>query len=491
MAIDQRIHNLINPNYKSFDFPEDLVRLRRCVNYSKSGLKVQFPVTTKLFNLGHAFNRYNSNGSEELIVSEGINSLNDEDFEDNTALKRLTLPSTLRDLNGGCFRNCVNLEEIIINNGLKRINSDCFDIYYSQLYDQDKLTYIELPSSIEYIYPYAFSHRNKLEVIRIHKRINSVSGAPWGAVNASIIWDCGTVNINITEGSTLFIDNQQVNTNPYYVDEGIHTWKCYNKDYPMKSGSFEIAIDEIYNLNVDMTDGVGYTVTCKSTQEFEDEIVEYKYDNYILINKSIVVAPNTTLTVKLKKAGYKTITNNITITEDTNLVYEMEEAVSEIIHYTYPFDMSYDNASLNNFIDNYNFRLNGQYIESYTASYHVNSGYSYGYIKFKTPDYDSVLKVKCYTSSESKYDFGAVYYGTSQYQATNYQIRNAVTDGNGNWLYRSLSNNPTATTPIEYSTALTPNTEYYLQFYYAKDESVNNEADKFYISDIEFEAAPM
>lgn len=51
----------------------------------------------------------------------------------------------------------------------------------------NKLTEVEIPDTIESIGNYAFSS-STLTTIKIHKPSNSISGAPWGATKANVIW---------------------------------------------------------------------------------------------------------------------------------------------------------------------------------------------------------------------------------------------------------------------------------------------------------------
>ena len=50
------------------------------------------------------------------------------------------------------------------------------------------LTTITIPSTVTSIGYNAFSYCDKLTLITINKAPNSISGAPWGALYASVIW---------------------------------------------------------------------------------------------------------------------------------------------------------------------------------------------------------------------------------------------------------------------------------------------------------------
>lgn len=116
-----------------------------------------------------------------------------------------------------------------------------------------------------------------------------------------------------------------------------------------------------------------------------------------------------------------------------------------------------------------------------TNLFNVNSGKSYGYIKFHTPDTDDTeqltVSVTCIAYAES----------SCHAVMSNYRF----TDGSGKTddihcyvIYSSYSNN--SSTYNTYAYTLQPNTEYYLQFAYTKDGSVNSNWDRLSITNIKF-----
>lgn len=150
------------------------------------------------------------------------------------------------------------------------------------------------------------------------------------------------------------------------------------------------------------------------------------------------------------------------------------------LSYPFEFDSIIDTSKLidgNNFIVNSN--LNA--ITNGPKSYHVNSGSSYGYFKIHTPNKSTTFSVTAYVSSESNYDFGGCYVGTQIYNANRDAITSSVTDGHGKWVF--MNSNSSEST---YTTTLEANTDYYIQFYYTKDNSGNSGEDRVIIKNIKF-----
>jgi hypothetical protein len=65
-------------------------------------------------------------GLKELIVSEGITTINGSAFNGNTSLVKVTLPSTLTSLGSSAFRGCTSLTDVNIPNSLTSISSSTF-----------------------------------------------------------------------------------------------------------------------------------------------------------------------------------------------------------------------------------------------------------------------------------------------------------------------------------------------------------------------------
>lgn len=93
----------------------------------------------------------------ENVLPEGITEFRDGSFHSCTSLQEIRLPSTLTKI-GGAFDGCTSL------------------------------TSIEIPAAVETIDAQAFTRCTALETITVHKAEGSITGAPWGAPNATVVW---------------------------------------------------------------------------------------------------------------------------------------------------------------------------------------------------------------------------------------------------------------------------------------------------------------
>lgn len=188
------------------------------------------------------------------------------------------------------------------------------------------------------------------------------------------------------------------------------------------------------------------------------------------------------VTVKVTCAEYKTYTNTFIIEEDTVLDIELQSSIITIVYpgSTLPSTVSTSGIGSSSSSAFYN---TGTNLYSNSGSYNVNNGSSYGYIKFTTPNRSTTLSVQAYTSSESNYDFGAVYVGTKSYRPTRSQIKSGTTDGYGSYLVRTSGKSSSYS---NYSVTLNANTTYYINLMYAKDSSGHTGNDRFYIRNITF-----
>lgn len=96
--------------------------------------------------------------------------------------EEIELPNTLTIIGETAFSNCYNLKSISIPASVTTIGSGAF-------INCTSLTTVEIPASVTSLEENTFSNDDNIETITIHKVQDSISGAPWGAANATIIWD--------------------------------------------------------------------------------------------------------------------------------------------------------------------------------------------------------------------------------------------------------------------------------------------------------------
>ena len=121
-------------------------------------------------------------GLTSLTLPNTITSLGSSVFSGCSGLTSLTLPNTITSLGNYCFQNCSGLTSLTLSTGLTSLPAAAFNLCRA-------LTTITIPSNILTINARAFSNCAKLEEIIINKVEGSIAGAPWGATNATIIWN--------------------------------------------------------------------------------------------------------------------------------------------------------------------------------------------------------------------------------------------------------------------------------------------------------------
>ena len=105
-------------------------------------------------------------------------------FEYSEYIEEVVLTDGVTEINGGAFINCVSLNKITIPNTVTKIGNLAFEGCAS-------LREITIPSSVTEIPSGAgrvFKDCANLTKIIINKPENSITGAPWGATNATVIW---------------------------------------------------------------------------------------------------------------------------------------------------------------------------------------------------------------------------------------------------------------------------------------------------------------
>ena len=288
--------------------------------------------------------------------------------------------------------------------------------------------------------------------------------------------------------SEIYVNNKKYNSNSFYCEfEGEQLLEIYSPNYLFISQ--EINIPKNTSISVDVGQNRNNAAKVTIIPSISEANITYKYGtmtNYGIVNDdgTFYAPKNTDIEYIVKLTGYKTVSNIINISEDTVINITLEIAHYEEINITTPFTDSTE--YLTNLVDDNNFEISGDYIQSGSSSYHKYNGTSYGYIQFITPDeayIDSPIEVECYVSSENNYDYAAVYIGTQVYEPSRTQIKNKTTDGNGEFIFAASGNGSLNT--YTYSNLL-PNTTYYLSFAYAKDSSGNSNSDRFFIKSIRF-----
>lgn len=127
---------------------------------------------------------------ETVIMNCAVTTLRDNVFENCHALKNVVLPTTLEVITHKVFASCESLESIIIPNNVTTIGNGA--IGCSVFAGCTALKTVQVGTSadckISKIDDANFTTCTALTDITIYKPADAVSGAPWGAANATINW---------------------------------------------------------------------------------------------------------------------------------------------------------------------------------------------------------------------------------------------------------------------------------------------------------------
>lgn len=152
---------------------------------------------------------------EEVIISEGIESIGDRCFNNAVTLKSVELPSTIKELS---FTNCKNLKNVKFNGEVNKIENLSFygcssletliipdsisddGILQSAFLNCSALNSINIPDAVTIIYEWTFSNCTSLNQLTLSENITSIKR---GAFE-----NCTSLEkINIYEKCTEIADN--------------------------------------------------------------------------------------------------------------------------------------------------------------------------------------------------------------------------------------------------------------------------------------------
>ena len=122
----------------------------------------------------------------ELKLPDNVQSIGNSALS-STLLSFIDIPKNVKQLPSGFMYNSPRITEINIHNEVTTINSDAFG---NNVYNINyTLTDVTIPSSVETIGNNVFTRCTNLTTITINKPQDSISGAPWGATNATVVWN--------------------------------------------------------------------------------------------------------------------------------------------------------------------------------------------------------------------------------------------------------------------------------------------------------------
>jgi len=109
-----------------------------------------------------------------IVLNEGLKKIGLKAFEGCTALQNITIPSTVDETGMTAFASCSNLQEVVLNKGLQRISQYTF-------YNCTSLVDITIPSTVTQISDRAFQICNSLRKVELHEGIQKIERFAFGA----------------------------------------------------------------------------------------------------------------------------------------------------------------------------------------------------------------------------------------------------------------------------------------------------------------------
>ena len=124
---------------------------------------------------------YGAVGGEKIFIPRGASEIlsREEDQFIGLDVFGVVIPNSVRIIHEGAFKYLDRLEYVLFCNGTEEIQSGAFD-------GNTRLQAISIPPSVSYIGENAFVNCNYLRDIYVPFAEGEISGAPWGANNATI-----------------------------------------------------------------------------------------------------------------------------------------------------------------------------------------------------------------------------------------------------------------------------------------------------------------
>lgn len=202
--------------------------------------------------------------------------------------------------------------------------------------------------------------------------------------------------------------------------------------------------------------------------------------------------PQSDISYTVKLSGYKNYTGTYTHSAINDSVIvttsNMTKKVKTAVDIKTPFTGTYD---LENLINTNGFEINGTKLQSGDTSYHVSSGKSFGYIVIDTPSDGTALEITANVSSELSYDEAYISISNTEPSALSTSEITSLTEADSN--IGTISGTQiitygSGTNALSKTVTLAGNTTYYIGFGYTKDRGGDNGEDRFYITEIKFNA---
>ena len=121
---------------------------------------------------------FRENTLRAVVIPNTVKSIGESAFYSCSDLYFIVIPDSVKDIEYLAFGNCYNLQNIVVSKNLERIGYSAFRA--------TGIDCISLPATIKSIGNNAFENCNYLTNIYVPWSEGEISGAPWGATNATI-----------------------------------------------------------------------------------------------------------------------------------------------------------------------------------------------------------------------------------------------------------------------------------------------------------------
>lgn len=188
-----------NPYFTSKDgvlYSKDMKKLVLCP--AKNTTKFSVPGSVEIIG-DYSFYGHKDGGVNEIIFNEGLVEIGVRAFYENTSLKTLRFPSTLRKIGDGAF-NCVssvgNIQSVHFNDGLEEIGDSAFvGAYFKEAFS--------LPSSVRKIGSYAFANCTAITKFTFPASLEEFNATAFAGAT-------GILEIAIENGNQNFVINDNI-----------------------------------------------------------------------------------------------------------------------------------------------------------------------------------------------------------------------------------------------------------------------------------------
>ncbi len=155
---------------------------------------------------------------EEIILNDGLTVIEKFAFLDCKKLKQITIPKSIVDISNGIFIGCTSLEKIVVENN----NPFYHDMGCNCIYDKFKSAVVAgcktttIPDCAYSIRSHAFSHNTELREIHIPESVARIDESAFfgcsGLRNKSIhyLTSVGHLNDDLLSGAVIHFEEQEI-----------------------------------------------------------------------------------------------------------------------------------------------------------------------------------------------------------------------------------------------------------------------------------------